>query len=161
VLLRHGKSAYPPAVRDHDRPLAPRGRREAALAGRWLVEHGPAIDAVLCSTATRTRQTLAATGLTTGEPTFSPDVYEATPGEVLEQVRATDEAVGTLLVVGHAPGLPGLALALAGPDSEAGALDDLRRRFPTSAVAVLTVPVRWADLDDDGAALTAFTVPRT
>ena len=29
VLMRHGKSGYPPGVADHDRPLADRGRREA------------------------------------------------------------------------------------------------------------------------------------
>ena len=36
ILLRHAKSDYPAAVADHDRPLAPRGEREAALAGEWL-----------------------------------------------------------------------------------------------------------------------------
>ena len=34
ILMRHGKSGYPPATRDHDRPLAERGDRQAALAGR-------------------------------------------------------------------------------------------------------------------------------
>ena len=60
VLMRHAKSDYPPGVADHDRPLAPRGIREAGLAGDWLRANTPAIDAVLCSTATRARQTLAA-----------------------------------------------------------------------------------------------------
>ena len=36
VLLRHAKSDYPGGVADHDRPLAPRGEREAGLAGEWL-----------------------------------------------------------------------------------------------------------------------------
>src|ERR1700712_4658208 len=61
LLLRHAKSDYPPGVADHERPLAPRGIREAALAGDWLRAHAPAVDAVLCSTATRTRETLART----------------------------------------------------------------------------------------------------
>ena len=64
VLLRHGKSAYPPGVSDHDRPLAPRGQREAALAGTWIGANVPAIDRVVCSTAQRTRQTVQAAGLT-------------------------------------------------------------------------------------------------
>ncbi|MDT5172030.1 MAG: phosphohistidine phosphatase, partial [Mycobacterium sp.] len=63
VLLRHAKSAYPDEVADHDRPLAPRGQREAGLAGDWLRTNLPAIDAVLCSTATRARETLAHTGI--------------------------------------------------------------------------------------------------
>ena len=36
LLLRHSKSDYPQGVADHERPLAPRGEREAALAGDWL-----------------------------------------------------------------------------------------------------------------------------
>jgi len=61
LLLRHAKSDYPPGVADHERPLAPRGEREAKLAGNWLRAHAPSVDAVLCSTATRTRETLART----------------------------------------------------------------------------------------------------
>src|SRR4029077_3194256 len=86
VLLRHGKSAYPPGVDDHQRPLAPRGRREAALAGGWITENLPAIDHIICSTAERTRQTLTATGIVT--PTalldFSDAIYEAYPDELLD-----------------------------------------------------------------------------
>ena len=85
VLLRHGKSAYPPGVDDHQRPLAPRGRREAALAGTWIETNLPPIDHVICSTAERTRQTLQATGLLT--PTvlvdFTDAIYEAYPEELL------------------------------------------------------------------------------
>ncbi|AGL26759.1 hypothetical protein J113_08915 [Mycobacterium tuberculosis CAS/NITR204] len=53
VLMRHAKSAYPDGIADHDRPLAPRGIREAGLAGGWLRANLPAVDAVLCSTAAR------------------------------------------------------------------------------------------------------------
>ena len=63
VLLRHAKSAYPPGVPDHDRPLAERGVQEAALAGDWLRANLPAVDAVLCSTAARARETLARCGI--------------------------------------------------------------------------------------------------
>ena len=62
LLLRHAKSDYPAGVGDHDRPLAARGIREAGLAGDWLRAAAPPVDAVLCSTATRTRQTLERTG---------------------------------------------------------------------------------------------------
>ena len=36
VVLRHAKSAYPPGVVDHDRPLAPRGVVDAKAAGGWI-----------------------------------------------------------------------------------------------------------------------------
>ena len=51
--MRHAKSDYPAGVADHERPLAPRGIREAGLAGDWLRANVPTIDGVLCSTATR------------------------------------------------------------------------------------------------------------
>ena len=47
VLLRHAKSAYPHGVPDHDRPLAGKGRRNAAAAGDWFVTEGPRPDLVL------------------------------------------------------------------------------------------------------------------
>ena len=72
VLLRHGKSAYPPGVPDHDRPLADRGRRQAALAGEHVRTHLDHIDLVLCSTSERTRQTLAASGLAAAAPVRVP-----------------------------------------------------------------------------------------
>lgn len=170
ILLRHGKSDYPGGVRDHDRPLAPRGRREAALAGRLLADLRPPIDAVLCSTAIRARETLAATGIT-APTTFADGIYDAAPGEVLDLVAHTGDQVTTLLVVGHAPGIPGTALVLAGagghrqgdhPDhtDPDGRLADLRAHFPTSAYAVLQVPGGWGDLATTGATLGDFVIPR-
>ncbi|HXO47768.1 MAG TPA: histidine phosphatase family protein, partial [Mycobacterium sp.] len=79
VLLRHAKSAYPDGAADHERPLAPRGQREAGLAGDWLRTHLPTIDAVLCSTATRTRETLARTGID-APIRYVERLYDATAG---------------------------------------------------------------------------------
>ena len=59
VLLRHAKSAWPD-VPDHDRPLARRGQRDAPVIGRWLSDSGLLPDQVLCSTARRASETLAA-----------------------------------------------------------------------------------------------------
>ncbi len=58
ILLRHGKSAYPDKVKDHDRPLAPRGVRQAGLAGKAIRRFGHEVDLVLCSTAERAQATL-------------------------------------------------------------------------------------------------------
>ena len=159
ILLRHGKSAYPPGVGDHERPLAARGQREAGLAGDWIRQHCPALDVICCSTATRTRETLAATGLA-APTTFSGEIYGAYPEEVLEVVNAIDPAAGAALVVGHAPGIPGLAADLAGPDSNTSALDRLEVKFPTSALAVLTFTGDWSALRENGAVLVDFVVPR-
>ncbi|WP_043658384.1 SixA phosphatase family protein [Nocardia thailandica] len=158
ILMRHGKSAYPEGVDDHERPLAPRGQREAALAGDWLRATVPPVDAVRCSTATRTRETLAATGVD-APVEFAGEIYEASPGTLIELVRLTDDAVRTLLIVGHAPGMPWTAWDLAA-DHSSDASVALSRKFPTSALAVLEFTGSWAQVDQGTGDLTHFHVPR-
>ena len=155
ILLRHGKSDYPLGVPDHDRPLNDRGRRQAALAGDWIRDDGHDVDAVLCSTAERTRQTLARTRID-APVEYVDAIYGGTPDELLETVRIHAPAdARTLLLVGHFPGMPETALALA-PE---GTIE----RFPTSAYAVVRVGVEWdrigLDTDPD-AAFVALRIPR-
>ena len=134
--------------------------------GAWLRAHGYWPDLVLCSTAERARETWR---LMTGEldtsPRVAPEelVYGAAGTALLGLVRRTPQAVRTLLLVGHDPGVPDLAGTLAGGYAEApptGALHRMQAKFPTGAVAVLTVPGAWRDLDPGGARLTDFVVPR-
>ena len=159
LLMRHAKSDYPPGVADHDRPLAPRGVKQAGLAGDWLRANAPAIDAVLCSTATRARQTLANTRID-GPVRYRERLYGATPGTMIEEINAVGDDVQTLLVVGHEPTMSGLALGLAGTGTDAAAAERISAKFPTSAIAVLTVPFGWKDLELGRAALIAFEIPR-
>jgi phosphohistidine phosphatase len=160
VLLRHAKSAYPNGVADHDRPLASRGRREAGLAGDWLRAQLPTFDAVLCSTATRTRETLARTGI--DAPVHYDDrLYDASPGMVIAQINGVGDDVLVLLVVGHEPTMTQLALGLANPLTlNAGAAERISVKFPTSAMAVLRLNGSWTDLELGSAQLADFHVPR-
>ncbi|MEZ0366271.1 histidine phosphatase family protein [Mycobacterium sp. pUA109] len=160
VLLRHAKSTYPDGVADHDRPLAPRGVREAGLAGDWLRAHLPGIDAVLCSTATRARQTLARTGID-APVRYIERLYGAVPGVVVEEINTVPDDVTTLLVVGHEPTMSQVTLALAGAEgTNPAAAERVSTKFSTSAMAVLRVPCEWRQLELGGAALTDFHVPR-
>ncbi|MEB3033849.1 SixA phosphatase family protein [[Mycobacterium] nativiensis] len=160
ILLRHAKSSYPTGVADHDRPLAPRGVREAGLAGDWLRANLPDIDAVLCSTATRTRETLDRTAIH-ASVRYADRLYDTTPGTMIDEINTVSEDVATLLVIGHEPTMSQLALGLAGvrgtdPRTEAR----LATKFPTSGIAVLHVEGAWRDLELGGAALVGFHVPR-
>ena len=157
--MRHAKSDYPEGVTDHDRPLASRGEREAALAGDWLRDHVPAIDAVLCSSALRTRQTLARSGIT-APVTYLDRLYEAAPATMLAEINGVADAVDALLVLGHEPTVSHLALGLAGPGSDPAAADAMRTKFPTSGIAVLGVPGAWAGIEPGSAELVTFHVPR-
>jgi phosphohistidine phosphatase len=153
VLLRHAKSAWPADLADHQRPLASRGRREAPLAGRWLAEHVGGIDLVVCSTATRTRQTwdLVRAELA-AEPAFRAEdrVYEAGAGDLARVVRELPPTAGTALLIGHNPGLEDLVGTLTGD-------------WPTmltATIAVLSVPGEWSDVTPGGLTLTALETPR-
>ncbi len=160
VLLRHAKSAYPTGVADHDRPLARRGVREAGLAGDWLRANLAKVDKVLCSTATRTRDTLALTGID-APVRFVEQLYGATPGMVIDEINRVPDEATTLLVIAHEPAISQAALALAGAaGTQPAAAERISTKFPTSAIAVLAVPTRWADLELGGAALVEFHVPR-
>ena len=160
LLMRHAKSDYPDGVPDHDRPLAARGIREAGLAGDWLRANVPAIDAVLCSTATRARQTLANTGVD-APVRYSERLYDATPGRMIEEISETADTVGTLLVIGHEPTMSALALGLADDDdTDPAVVDRISAKFPTSAIAVLSVPCAWKGVEPRSLALTGLEVPR-
>jgi phosphohistidine phosphatase len=160
LLLRHAKSDYPQGVADHERPLAPRGEREAALAGDWLRANAPAVDAVLCSTATRTRQTLARTRID-APVDYIDRLYDATPGAVIEEINKARPDVQTLLVIGHEPAMSAVALGLATPEgSNATAAERISTKFPTSAIAILRTGDPWDRLALSGAALVGFHIPR-
>ncbi|MFJ8537958.1 SixA phosphatase family protein [Streptomyces sp. NPDC093591] len=163
VVLRHAKSAWPDGVADHERPLAPRGRRDAPVAGRTLAEADCLPDLALCSTAVRARETweLAAAQWGTPPPVrHEPRLYAADVPDLLEVVRETPSEVETLLLVGHNPGLEELVLELAG-DGLDDALDQVRTKFPTSAIAVLAWHgTTWRALAPGMALLTGVMVAR-
>ena len=163
LLLRHSKSDYPPGVADHERPLAPRGAREAGLAGDWLRAHAPAVDAVLCSTATRARETLARTRID-APVNYVDRLYDATPGAVIDEINSVasrfDTDVETLLVIGHEPAMSQVALSLATTEgSNTTAAENISTKFPTSAIALLRTGEPWDQLALSGAALVTFHVP--
>ncbi|TJZ44553.1 histidine phosphatase family protein [Streptomyces piniterrae] len=162
VVLRHAKSARPPDVADHERPLAPRGRRDAPAAGRWLRDADWLPELVLCSTSQRTRETwdLAAAQLGTPPPArYEPALYAATVPELLTAVREVPAHVHTLLLIGHNPSTQDLVLTLAG-DGLGDALPRTQESFPTSAIAVLTWYGTWQAIEPGKALLTEMVVPR-
>lgn len=145
-LMRHAKAAdAQPGGRDHDRGLTDGGHDEATAAGEALRAGGVAVDHVLCSSAVRTQETLAALALdATSELTDL--MYNAADDALLELIRQQDENVSGLLLVGHAPGIPGLTGQLAGPGSDPEAVDTQESRFPTATVAQFAVTDPWRDL---------------
>ena len=140
MLLRHAKSSWADAtLEDHDRPLQDKGRRRAAGLAAWLDERGLGCDLVLCSTALRTRQTLDMVLPALGGPVvrYEPSIYDAEAATLLGLVQHVEDRFERVLIVGHDPGLPSLATLLA-MTATGDALERLRRKYPTCALALLT-----------------------
>jgi phosphohistidine phosphatase len=161
MLLRHAKSDWPD-VPDEDRPLAKRGRRDAPVIGRWLRDHGYVPDAVVCSTARRTRQTwdLVAPELG-GSPsvTFESRAYAATAMTLLYLARELPRRSRTALLIGHNPAISELAAELAEPPAAPGSARPAGMRFPTAAVAVFEFTGDWPELAPGQARLLDYATP--
>lgn len=165
LLLRHAKSAWgQPGLDDHDRPLNKRGERAAEAMAEHIVHNAPRPDLILCSTAVRTRQTLAPLvhRLATPAPPIALEkgLYLASEPELLVRLRAVAEDVHTVLLIGHNEGIGELANALAG-DGEPAALAHLREKFPTGSLATLQLgEAPWQDLAPHTGELVSFMRPR-
>ena len=160
-VLRHAKSSWDdPSLTDHDRPLNGRGRRAAKAMARHIRDEGIAPELVLCSTAARARQTLERIepALGTRSTSVEPDLYGADEPALLDRLRGLPDTVGSVMLIGHNPGLQDLVLALAAP---APARDEVAAKFPTAALATFAFAGRsWRDLAPGGAELVAYVRPR-
>lgn len=157
ILMRHAKSDWSHATSDHDRPLNPRGRSAAEALGNWLRAEGLLPDAVLCSTAARTRETCAILNLPEScAVEHVRQLYLAEPSEIIANLR--QRATGdTVLLVAHNPGIAAAAALLLQQTPDQDAFD----RYPSGATTVMDFDIdNWADLAPGSAALHAFTVPK-
>ncbi len=166
LLLRHAKAEQVRGKPDHDRELAPQGRDDARAVGQWLSDPSRdlALDLVICSTSQRARQTLEGLvggGASVSEERFDERVYDAGVTALFDVLLEVPDSVGTVLLIGHAPGIPMLAteLALEGMGSPE-ALERLSKGFPTSGLAILGFVDSWAVLAPETAHLREFVVPR-
>lgn len=163
VLVRHAEPE-PGGVGQHDRDrsLTDRGREEAQLIGQWLCEQGIGGDAVKCSPAQRTRETMAeaaAAGCAEAEVEIEHRLYAARAEDVLDVVREAPEDASVVLVIGHAPSLPGATSMLADGEGSEQAHELLAEGFPPGAAAVLRFSGHWSDLAFGAATLDRFHVP--
>lgn len=117
VLVRHAKSSWRHrGLRDHDRPLNPRGRRDAPRMAARLAARATAPDRIVTSSAVRARTTARTfadvLGIDPGSLEVHPELYGAGSNEVLDTVRGLDDRHGTVILVGHNPTLTELGNGL-------------------------------------------------
>jgi phosphohistidine phosphatase len=152
ILLRHGKTESVAATGgDFERGLTERGLRDAALIGRVLAEAGLAPDLALVSAARRARETWeeAAPSFPHARSQIARLLYLASTEQLAETVEGVAETVGSLMIVGHNPGLHEFALSLLAQEPGAvRAANPLLAGFPTAAAAVFRIgPSRQASFE--------------
>ena len=164
IFLRHAKSSWAlPGVDDFDRPLNDRGNNAAPKMANWLTSEGIKPDVIVCSSAKRTRETLAHI-----EPMFSqevatilePNLYLASSNTLFECAAKLDDAYETAMLLAHNPGLHDAALSAltAASRRESG---EMRSRFPTCACAIISLPINsWSEINTDIGELDAYVTPK-
>ena len=141
LVLRHAKSSWDePALDDHERPLNPRGWRDAPRMGELVRECGLIPDVVLSSDAVRARLTAEAVAEVAGyagEILLDPRLYMAGPADILSLLPSVRQNAETVMIVGHNPGLEQLVEQLTGE----------RHDLPTAALAQIGLSIdQWRDL---------------
>jgi phosphohistidine phosphatase len=143
LVLRHAKSSWDDtSLDDHERPLSARGERDAPRMGKLVREHRLTPDVILSSDAARAHLTAEAVGEAagyTGKILLDNRLYHASPADIVDVLLTMPETkAGTVMIVGHNPGLEQLVAELTGDEED----------LPTAALAQILLPIdRWRDLD--------------
>jgi phosphohistidine phosphatase len=144
VLLRHGKAGDAPGRPDVERPLTERGRADSRAAGTWIADRVGSVDLLVVSPAKRAAETA---GLAVPELAQAPReqvddrIYVNELAALLDLVQTLPDDAGTVLVVGHNPGLSDLASELSGKATD----------LSTAQVAVLDWDGSWAEVSSGSA----------
>ena len=144
LLMRHAKSSWKrKKLRDHDRPLSKRGKRDAPLMGEFLLTQCLVPDLILSSTAKRARKTAekvgAACGLET-PPTLADDLYPGDEDIFWQVIAGLDDKFERVMIVGHNPALEEFLALLLGRSE----------LMPTGAIADVSLPIAsWQHFTTD------------
>jgi phosphohistidine phosphatase len=163
LVLRHAKTEdVRPGSKDSERRLTPDGERHALEVGDYLRAQDITVDTVLCSSAARARQTLELLKL--GDPP-GPDridiadrFYNAGTDTLINAVRELPDDCRVALLIGHAPGTPGVVYEMTDPTTSVRrALAAIESRFPAAALARLEFDGNWSEIQ--AASLVYVRVP--
>jgi len=129
IIMRHAKSSWVDSnLNDHDRPLNPRGRKDAPRIYQALMEMDWLPDTVFLSSSKRTSETLSLMNMDGNEVKIEikPSIYHASLEELIIQLENIENNE-TTMILGHNPGSELLINYLIGE----------WHRMPTASAALL------------------------
>ena len=164
ILLRHAKSDWSDSsLKDADRPLSARGQKSAPAIGRFMAANRLFPDLILCSTAQRTRETLA--GIMPflpreGEIRLLRALYDQSEDSYIPQISKQGGTARTVLVIGHNPATEETAHELFGSGPE-DLKADMEAKYPSGGLCVLDFELEdWSKLQRETGKLIHFVKPR-
>jgi phosphohistidine phosphatase len=165
AIFRHAKSDWNDArLRDFDRPLNTRGRKGAEKMGAYIRGQNWRFDRVLASPAVRVTQTIEISAQAAGgTPPVIWDrrLYLASSDVLQDILRGQEGDPGSIILVGHNPGLEDLILDLVPDDGTCPLRDVVEEKFPTAAFAIVELDIdSWSDIREECGRLTHLTRPR-
>jgi phosphohistidine phosphatase len=156
-LLRHAKSSWDdPELKDFERPLADRGRRDVPVMASRFQQRGSKLDCIICSPAARAKTTAKLMaeelGFDADEVASNPELYFAGAGMFLKAARLVDDHFESAMLVGHNPAITEFANLMTG--AEIG-------NIPTCGLVQMSLPIEsWSEIEEHGAKLEEFDYPK-
>lgn len=157
LIIRHAKSSWDDAaLADFDRPLNPRGKRDAPFMGGLLKVGGALPDRVVSSPAKRASKTARliaeAVGYDPDAVDFRDALYLQGVPAILELVRGFDDDWNRVFLVGHNPESTALCNLLTGEEID---------NIPTAGIASIEFDVdSWAHVMAGAGRLAFFEYPK-
>lgn len=157
LLIRHAKSSWDDfSIRDADRPLNDRGKKDAPAMAKRLLKKGISIDAFISSPAKRARKTAEAFikeyGEKKGHIFFLDQLYLASPPVFTEVIKETGDEYDTIAVFSHNEGITQFA----------NTLTDVRAdNIPTCGIFAIKIKTsHWKDFADAEKEFWFFDYPK-
>ena len=158
LIMRHAKSSWSDEkLRDFDRPLNSRGKKDAPAMGRYLKELDIIPDQIFSSPAERAKQTVLAVskeiGLSSDSIHWDEELYFGDPMAYLTAIRSADQDSSVIMTVGHNPMSAELMSALS--------MQSFTHHVPTAALACFEADVEsWKDVKQSGCKLLWIVSPK-
>ncbi len=144
LLMRHAKSSWKHNdLKDHERPLNKRGKKDAPMMGKFIREKELLPQRILCSSAVRARATAEALMEAChykGEIEYLDSFYLAEPQVYLEELKKLPNELERVMIIAHNPSLEGLLQILS----------HRVESLTTAAIAYLVLPIdAWQEITED------------
>ena len=119
-LLRHAQSQSSFDITDKNRTLTEHGTKEATSLGIYMQQNNIIPEKIICSSATRTRQTLEylQKSLNIENIEFTDSIYNASTGDIFKEIQNTNNNIQSLLIIGHNPAIHAIGQLIASNGDE-------------------------------------------